>query len=59
MKHNIGDIHKIGIGTFNIDTQKHSEYVDAEIVEVGEDSCKFEMIDFGGPILTIANCYIK
>ena len=50
----LGDIFMIGVGTYNCDTKKNSEYVEAEVVELNayddKDYFKLEMVEFGGPL---------
>lgn len=58
----IGDIYEIGIGTFNIDTGKNSEYVRAEVIGLNayddKNYFKLEMLDLGGPFLKEHKCYL-
>jgi len=58
MKYEIGDIFKIGIGTYNIDTGKNDSIVEAEIIEIRKGECLLEMTEVGGPFQVVSNLYL-
>ena len=50
----IGDKFIIGVGNYNCDIEKSSDYVEARVIKLSayddEDLCKLEMTEYGGPV---------